>query len=109
MLNLRFGATDDTIEDVSDLFDVELENQWLDDPMVREMIKDVDKSDVIVGRAVESPVLGMISPKELSGGVKALILMLFQPEYEYYGTACGDRYNVRIKCSTLVLAREEET
>ncbi len=39
------------------------------------MIKDVDKSTVIAPRIIESPVLGAITPRELSGGVKTLILI----------------------------------
>ena len=102
MLKIRFGTTEDTIRKVSKFFDVELENHWLEDQMVRDMIKDVDKSEVIEGRNIESSVLGAITPKELSGGVKALILMLFQPEYEYYGTACGDN------CSKWILEIAEK-
>lgn len=40
-------------------------------------IKDDHKSDVVGPHLIESPVLGPISPKELSGGVKTLILMAF--------------------------------
>ena len=42
-----------------------------------EIIRDVDKSDVVSAHLIESPVLGTISPKELSGGVKTVLLMLF--------------------------------
>ena len=41
------------------------------------MIKDVDKSNVIGPRVIDSPVLGGISPRELSGGVKTLLQMPF--------------------------------
>lgn len=41
------------------------------------MIKDVDRSDVIGTHLIESPVLGPISTKDISGGVKTLILMDF--------------------------------
>jgi hypothetical protein len=37
------------------------------------MILDVDKSVVVSSHLIDSPVLGPISPKELSGGVKTLI------------------------------------
>jgi len=37
------------------------------------MIKDVDKSDVVGSRVIDSPVLGSISVRDISGGVKTLI------------------------------------
>ena len=39
------------------------------------MIRDIDKSTVISAHVIESPVLGGITPKDLSGGVKTLILI----------------------------------
>ena len=40
---------------------------------------------------IESPVLGLISTKELSGGVKTLILMAFDDEGRIFNaSACGD-------------------
>ena len=41
------------------------------------MIKDVDRSEVISSHLIASPVLGPISVKEISGGVKMLILLTF--------------------------------
>ena len=48
------------------------EDEWLTNPLSVKMIADVDKSTVIGNHLIESPVLGPISPKELSGGVKTL-------------------------------------
>lgn len=40
---------------------------------------------------IESPVLGPISPKELSGGVKTVLLMLFDETGKIFNaSACGD-------------------
>ena len=56
-----------------------------------EMIKDVDKSTVVSCRLIDSPVLGPISVKELSGGVKTLILMAFDESGKVFNaSACGD-------------------
>lgn len=55
------------------------------------MIKDVDHSTVIGSHLIESPVLGPISVKELSGGVKTLILMAFDSSGKVFNaSACGD-------------------
>ena len=53
--------------------------------------KDVDKSEVISPHLIQSPVLGPISVKEISGGVKTLILMAFdQTGKVFNASACGD-------------------
>ncbi|GHU56573.1 hypothetical protein AGMMS49975_20130 [Clostridia bacterium] len=55
------------------------------------MVLDIDKSTVLGVRSIESPAWGLISPRELSGGVKTLILMLFDENGYYYpANAMGD-------------------
>lgn len=54
------------------------------------MIRDVDKSVVLGPRVIDSPVLGGISPRELSGGVKTLISVYKVPEKIFNASACGD-------------------
>ena len=55
------------------------------------MIRDVDKSEVIGPHLIESPVLGPISVKEISGGVKTLMLLAFdQSGRVFNASACGD-------------------
>ncbi len=57
---------------------------------MKEMIWDVDHSTVVSAHIIESPVLGAITPKELSGGVKVLILMLKDDEFVYNLSNCGN-------------------
>ena len=55
------------------------------------MIKDVDKSDVVGPHLIESPVLGPIPVKSISGGVKTLILLAFDESGKVFNaSACGD-------------------
>ena len=55
------------------------------------MIQDIDKSTVISPHLIESPVLGPISTKELSGGVKTLMLMAFDQSGKIFNASlCGD-------------------
>ena len=54
------------------------------------MIQDVDHSTVINSHIIDSPVLGEITPKELSGSVKVLILMLKDDSFIYNMSNCGD-------------------
>ena len=90
MLRVKFRVTENTFFKISDYFNLNFETEWLKHPLVKRMIRDIDKSEVIGDRVIDSPVFGTMSQMELSGGVKALILMLFEPDKEYFGTACGN-------------------
>ena len=54
------------------------------------MIEDVDHSKVIDSGVIDSPILGKIPPLNLSGGVKTLILVLFEPDKVFNASTCGD-------------------
>ena len=54
------------------------------------MIKDIDGSEVIGPRVIDSPFLGAIPTERLSGGVKTLMLMKFDSEHIFNASACGD-------------------
>lgn len=84
------GGDIEVLSYASDYFDLNWEDEWIIDPFVKEMIKDVDKSEVIGPHLIESPVLGPIPPTTLSGGVKVLILMLKDDSYIYNLSNCGD-------------------
>lgn len=91
MLYVRVGDfTEDCVVDVSSYFDIVKKKEWFADLFVRKVIKDIDKSEVISGEYIESPVFGGMSPDKLSSGTKALILMKMCPEYVVYATRCGD-------------------
>ena len=91
MLKIFFGEMEDAIYHPPTYFDNRYEDEWLTDPLVMRMIEDVDKSVVIGPRLIDSPVLGAISPRELSGGVKALILMAKDESGNVFNaSACGD-------------------
>lgn len=91
MLSIYLGKMDKEIYYPPVYFDNTYEDEWITDELSREMIRDVDRSEVIGAHLIESPVLGPISPKELSGGVKTLILMaLDDKEQIFNASACGD-------------------
>lgn len=72
-------------------FDNQYEDDWITHSLSVEMIKAVDKSEVKSPHLIESPVLGPISPKEISGGVKTLILMAFDDTGNIFNaSSCGD-------------------
>lgn len=91
MLNIYFGSLKNEIRYAEPYFDAYMELNWLSDQMNKEMILDIDKSTVLAGNLIESPILGIIPPQWLSGGVKALICMNSDNRgYVFNGTNCGD-------------------
>ncbi|EOS67875.1 hypothetical protein C818_04040 [Lachnospiraceae bacterium MD308] len=91
MLNIFLGKMDDAIYFPPVYFDNQYEDEWITNELSVKMIKDVDRSSVIGERLIDSPVLGPISTKELSGGVKTLILMAFDDTGKVFNaSACGD-------------------
>ena len=91
MLNIYLGEMEQAIYYPPAYFDNQYEDEWITEPLSVEMIKDVDRSEVISSHLIESPVLGPISVKEISGGVKTLILLAFDQSGKVFNaSACGD-------------------
>lgn len=90
MLNAFFGPMPEAIYNTAVYFKNTYRDSWITDPMSVEMIKDVDKSDVVSASLIESPVLGSISPLMLSGGVKTLMLVKFDRTHVFNASTCGD-------------------
>ena len=91
MLSIYLGEMDQAIYYPPVYFDNQYEDEWITDKLSIEMIRDVDKSEVIGPHLIESPVLGPISVKEISGGVKTLILMAFDDSGRIFNaSACGN-------------------
>lgn len=91
MLKVFLGGCDNEIYNPPLYFKNQYEDEWITHELSRKMILDIDKSEVIGPHLIESPVLGPISPKELSGGVKTLMLLAFDTSGKIFNaTACGD-------------------
>ena len=92
MLNVYFGSMPDAIYNTAVYFKNTYRDSWITDPMAVEIIQDVDKSKVIGAQAIESPVLGMITPLHLSGGVKTLLLIANDKrnKHVFNASTCGD-------------------
>lgn len=87
MLSIYLGKMDEAIYYLPTYFDNRYEDEWIIDKLSVEMIKDVDQSVVVGARLIHSPVLGPISIRELSGGVKTLMLMAFDGSNEVFNAA----------------------
>lgn len=105
MLKIYLGEMEGAIYHPPTYFDNRYEDEWITKPLSIEMIKDIDKSVVVGPHLIQSPVLGPISTKELSGGVKTLILMAFDSTGKVFNASvCGDN------CAKWILkiSREKE-
>lgn len=90
MLKIYFGDMPKAIYNTEVFFKNQYQDKWLLDPMTQDMIKSIDSSAVASGKAIDSPVLGIIPPTSLSGGVKTLILIRHQPKKVFNASTCGD-------------------
>lgn len=92
MLNIYFGAMPEAIYNTSVYFKNTYEDKWITAPLSVEMIQDVDRSRVVSAQVIESPVLGMITPLQLSGGVKTLLLIANDKsgKHVFNASTCGD-------------------
>lgn len=104
MLNVYYGNMSEAIFNTSVYFKNAYEDEWIIDPVAREMILDVDKSIVLDSAVIDSPVMGKISPTALSGGVKTLILMKNERSKVFNASTCGDNCAKWI----LKLAKEDD-
>jgi hypothetical protein len=90
MLNIYFGDLPEAIYNTNVYFNNTYKDSWITTPLTREMIKAVDKSEVIDEKTIFSPVFGNMSPKKLSGGVKTLILIAYDKTKIFNASTCGD-------------------
>lgn len=91
MLNIYFGSLENEIYDPATYFKHQMEDEWITSEISRKMIRDVDHSQVLSAHVIESPVMGAITPLQLSGGVKTLILMAHDDGNKIFNaSACGD-------------------
>lgn len=90
MLHVFYGDLPTAIYNTTVYFKNVYEDAWLTTPPVPQMIADIDKSTVISGNVIDSPVFGKIPPLNLSGSVKTLILIQNVPDKIFNASACGD-------------------
>jgi hypothetical protein len=102
MLSIFYGDMPEAIYNPALFFKNTYADDWITDPFCQKMIQDVDRSKVIAPRVIDSPVLGAITPRELSGGVKTLIAIYKRPDLVFNASACGDN------CAKWILAMCEQ-
>ena len=89
MLNIFFGDMEKPAAYGPSWFKYSYDPVWFEDLFVQRMIRDIDKSEFLSGRIIDSPFLGHIPPEKLSGGVQTLIMIYEKPEIIFDATSCG--------------------
>lgn len=90
MLSIHLGDYPGSIYDTKTFFRNSYLDSWFEDPMAAQIIKGVDGSEFIGSHNIISKQLGSISPLELSGGVKTLLLVRNLPNMVFNASTCGD-------------------
>ena len=90
MLSIHLGDYPGSIYDTKTYFRNSYLDSWFEDPMAAQIIKGVDGSELISSHNIISKQLGPISPLELSGGVKTLLLVRNLPNMVFNASTCGD-------------------
>lgn len=94
MLNIilwtRGLRVENRIAEVSNYFDAQYEVGWFSSQLAKDIIKGIDDTEYIKGEYLESPVLGGISPRDLSTGCKATLLLLNEDNIVVSGERFGD-------------------
>lgn len=95
MLNIYFGdlpqgLEEDYIFNTRVYFDNTYKDKWILSTFAYDVIKSVDKSEVVNEKTILSPIFGNMSPKKLSSGVKTLLLLNFDKSKIFNVSTCGD-------------------
>ena len=90
MLTIIYGDESNCVYNTNVYFKNTYEPEWFETELAKQIVQEVDDSEVLSSECIQSPVLGQIPPERLSGGVKTLLLILNEPEKIFNASTCGD-------------------
>lgn len=90
MLTIIYGDESNCVYNTNVYFKNTYEPEWFEAKLAKQIVREVDDSEVLSSECIQSPVLGQIPPERLSGGVKTLLLILNEPEKIFNASTCGD-------------------
>ena len=76
MLTIIYGDESNCVYNTNVYFKNTYEPEWFETELAKQIVREVDDSEVLSSECIQSPVLGQIPPERLSGGVKTLLLIL---------------------------------
>ena len=90
ILTIIYGDESNCVYNTNVYFKNTYEPEWFETELAKQIVREVDDSEVLSSECIQSPVLGQIPPERLSGGVKTLLLILNEPEKIFNASTCGD-------------------
>ena len=90
MLTIIYGDESNCVYNTNVYFKNTYEPEWFETELAKQIVREVDDSEVLSSECIQSPVLGQIPPERLSGGVKTLLFILNEPEKIFNASTCGD-------------------
>ena len=90
MLHIIFGDCEEAIYNTSSFFDNQYLDCWFDDEFAAEVIKGIDKGEILSSHAVNTKALGVIPATKIAGGTKTVLLVKNRPEMIFNASTCGD-------------------
>ena len=90
MLTIIYGDESNCVYNTNVYFKNTYEPEWFETELAKQIVREVDDSEVLSSECIQSPFLGQIPPERLSGGVKTLLLILNEPEKIFNASTCGD-------------------
>ena len=92
MLYIDFGgAKFDNLGHPEYAFPAFVQDSWFDDPVVKQIVKDIDEAEVFSAYSMKHPVFGAINYTMLSSTCRNLILLYELPDEVINATYCGEK------------------
>lgn len=83
-----------TVSGIYGFFSGYYQPEWIDTDFTREVVRDIDKSEVLNSGVIDSPFLGPIPPEKLAGGTKRILCLKYfdfdNSPFMMDITGCGD-------------------
>ena len=90
MLRINFGSLPNEIYNTEMFYENQYDRNWVMDEFAKEIIKDIDSSEVVAPDLIKNDVFGSFPSTELSAGVKTLLLIKNMPNKIFNISNCGD-------------------
>jgi hypothetical protein len=90
MLRINFGSLPNEIYNTEMFYENQYDRNWVMDDFAKEIIKDIDSSEVVAPDLIKNDVFGSFPSTELSAGVKTLLLIKNMPNKIFNISNCGD-------------------
>ena len=90
MLRIYFGNLPDEIYNTEIFYENQYDGNWVMDDFAREVIRDIDDSEVVSPDVIKNDIFGSFASTELSAGVKTLLLIRNMPNKVFNISNCGD-------------------